>query len=137
MQDLRKDSSWKSPTQSKVLTIRTFRYRALIRTNTFKGITNKVYVLKIIVKVWIIIVFLQVKGDYEEETNSAASFLIREWVEKLLGVKFNSLRDLAVYLIEKMYVDNRSTAAYTVITAMKKSGEGKKISRHGLILLNL
>ena len=68
---------------------------------------------------------LQVKGDYEEETNSAASFLIREWVEKLLGVKFNSLRDLAVYLIEKMYVDNRSNAAYTVISAMKKSGEGK------------
>ena len=69
---------------------------------------------------------LQVKGDYEEETNSAASFLIREWVEKLLGVKFNSLRDLAVYLIEKMYVDNRSNAAYTVISAMKKSGEGKE-----------
>ena len=71
------------------------------------------------------IVLLQVKGDYEEETNSAASFLIREWVEKLLGVKFNSLRDLAVYLIEKMYVDNRSNAAYTVISAMKKSGECK------------
>ena len=70
--------------------------------------------------------FLQIKGDYEEETNSAASFLIREWVEKLLGVKFNSLRDLAVYLIDKMYVDNRSTAAFTVISAMEKSGEGKK-----------
>ena len=65
------------------------------------------------------------KSDYEEETNTAASFLIREWVEKLLGVKFNSLRDLAVYLIDKMYVDNRSTAAFTVISAMKKSGEGK------------
>ena len=70
--------------------------------------------------------FLQIKGDYEEETNSAASFLIREWVEKLLGVKFNSLRDLAVYLIDKMYVDNRSTAAFTVISAMEKSVEGKK-----------
>merc|ERR1719414_2549246 len=66
---------------------------------------------------------IKVKSDYEEETNSAASFLIREWVEKLLGVKFNSLRDLAVYLIDKMYVDNRSTAAFTVISAMEKSGE--------------
>ena len=83
--------------------------------------------------------FLQIKGDYEEETNSAASFLIREWVEKLLGVKFNSLRDLAVYLIDKMYVDNRSTAAFTVISAMEKSGEGKKhftMSNTGCLFLS-
>ena len=73
-----------------------------------------------------LLILLQVKGDYEEEINIAASFLIREWVEKLLGVKFNSLRDLAVYLIEKMYVDNRSTAAYTVIRAMEKSDEGNQ-----------
>jgi hypothetical protein len=64
------------------------------------------------------------KVDYEEETNSASSYLIREWVEKLLGVKFNSLKDLAVYLIDKMYVDNRSTAAFTMVNAIKKSGEG-------------
>jgi hypothetical protein len=61
--------------------------------------------------------------DYEEEMGSAASYLIREWVEKLLGVKFDSLRDLARYLIDKMYVDNRSTAAHTVLSVMTKSGE--------------
>ena len=42
---------------------------------------------------------LQVSNDHEEELGSAASFLIREWVEKLLGVKFDSLRDLALYLV--------------------------------------
>ncbi len=61
--------------------------------------------------------------DHEEEMGSAASYLIREWVEKLLGVKFDSLRDLARYLIDKMYVDNRSTAAHTVLSVMTKSGE--------------
>lgn len=66
---------------------------------------------------------VQLANDLEDEINSSASFLIREWVEKLLGVKFNSLRDLALYLIEKMYVDNRSAAAYTVITTMAKSNE--------------
>lgn len=64
----------------------------------------------------------KVTNDYEEELNNAASFLIREWVEKLMGVKFNSLTDLALYLIDKMYVGNQSAAAYTVITTMAKSG---------------
>ncbi len=63
--------------------------------------------------------------DVEEELTTAASFLIREWVEKLLGVKFNSLRELAVYLIDKMYVDNRSNAAFTVLTTMAKSNKGQ------------
>ena len=45
--------------------------------------------------------------DSEEDLNNAASFLIREWVEKLLGVKFECLKDLAYHLLEKMYVDNR------------------------------
>jgi hypothetical protein len=64
----------------------------------------------------------QVSHDHEEELGSAASFLIREWVEKLLGVKFESLRELALYLIDKMYVDNRSAAAHTVLSVMTKSG---------------
>jgi hypothetical protein len=29
----------------------------------------------------------QISHDHEEELGSASSFLIREWVEKLLGVK--------------------------------------------------
>ena len=52
----------------------------------------------------------------EEEVTNAASFLIREWVEKLLGVKFDNLPDLAVHLLEKMYVDNRSVAAFTLVS---------------------
>eukprot|EP00092_Neocalanus_flemingeri_P010668 GFUD01011492.1.p1 GENE.GFUD01011492.1~~GFUD01011492.1.p1 ORF type:complete len:1056 (-),score=265.28 GFUD01011492.1:937-4104(-) len=58
--------------------------------------------------------------DSEEELNSAASFLIREWVEKLLGVKFESLSDLAYHLLEKMYVDNRSVAAFTLLSSASK-----------------
>jgi len=58
--------------------------------------------------------------DSEEELNSAASFLIREWVEKLLGVKFESLTDLAFHLLEKMYVDNRSVAAFTLLSSSSK-----------------
>ena len=71
-------------------------------------------------------VCLQIKSDFEEELNSAVSHLIREWVEKLLGIKFSSLSDLAAHLIEKMYVDNRSNQAFAVMSAMQKSvGEGK------------
>jgi len=56
----------------------------------------------------------------EEEVSNASSFLIREWVEKLLGVKFETLPDLASHLLEKMYVDNRSVAAFTL---MSRSGK--------------
>jgi len=59
-------------------------------------------------------------ADSEEELNSAASFLIREWVEKLLGVKFETLTDLAFHLLEKMYVDNRSVAAFTFLSSGSK-----------------
>ena len=52
----------------------------------------------------------------EEEANNAASFLIREWVEKLLQVKFDNLPDLACHLLDKMYVDNRSVAAFTLLS---------------------
>ena len=34
-------------------------------------------------------------------------FNCREWVEKLLGVKFENLTELALHLLDKMYVDNR------------------------------
>ena len=56
----------------------------------------------------------------EEEVNNAAGFLIREWVEKLLGVKFDNLPDLACHLLEKMYVDNRSVAAFTLLSRAGK-----------------
>ena len=56
----------------------------------------------------------------EEEVSNAAGFLIREWVEKLLGVKFDNLPDLACHLLEKMYVDNRSVAAFTLLSRAGK-----------------
>lgn len=56
----------------------------------------------------------------EEEVGNAAGFLIREWVEKLLGVKFDNLPDLACFLLEKMYVDNRSVAAFTLLSRAGK-----------------
>ncbi|XP_049847509.1 probable serine/threonine-protein kinase DDB_G0282963 isoform X1 [Schistocerca gregaria] len=52
----------------------------------------------------------------EGEVMSAASCLIREWAEKLLGVRFDNLRDLACHLVEKMCVDSRSVAAFTLLS---------------------
>ena len=68
------------------------------------------------------------KADSEEELTVAASFLIREWVEKLLGVKFDTLTDLACHLLEKMYVDNRSVAAFTLLSSgARLAGNGKPV----------
>ena len=57
--------------------------------------------------------------DYEHELNDATSFLIREWASKLLNAKFNTLKDLTLYLMDKMFVDNRSSAAHTVLSMSK------------------
>lgn len=54
--------------------------------------------------------------NLEDEVTSAACHLLFEWTEKLLGTKFTSLKDLAVYLIENMCVDKRSVAAFTVMS---------------------
>ena len=62
------------------------------------------------------------------QASSAASFLIREWVEKLLGVKFDNLPDLASHLLDKMYVDNRSVAAFTLL-----SRSGKLDTKTGVV----
>ena len=39
----------------------------------------------------------------EEEVSSAASFLIREWVEKLLGVKFETLPGEQMFTFETSF----------------------------------
>ena len=54
--------------------------------------------------------------DYEHELNDATSFLIREWASKLLNAKFNTLKDLTLYLMDKMFVDNRSSVTYIGLT---------------------
>jgi hypothetical protein len=48
---------------------------------------------------------------------SAASCLICEWAQKLLGVTFKSLRDLACHLVENLCVDSRSVAAFTIMSS--------------------
>ena len=68
---------------------------------------------------------LKVCADIEQELNEATSLLIREWAEKLLTVKFSSLRELALYLIDKMFVDHQSSAAHTVLSTMAKSRDGE------------
>ncbi|KAJ9584251.1 hypothetical protein L9F63_021413, partial [Diploptera punctata] len=55
----------------------------------------------------------------EDDVMSAASCLIREWAEKLLGIRFESLRDLACHLVDNMCVDSRSVAAFTVLSGNK------------------
>ena len=49
-------------------------------------------------------------------------------MEKLLGVKFDNLPDLASHLLDKMYVDNRSVAAFTLL-----SRSGKLDTKTGVV----
>ncbi|XP_059471800.1 uncharacterized protein LOC132194508 [Neocloeon triangulifer] len=61
------------------------------------------------------------KGDSNLE--AAASFLIREWAQKLLGESFSNLRELASYLVDKMCVDGRSVAAFALLSATAENIE--------------
>lgn len=67
----------------------------------------------------------------KEDANScddvllAASELVCEWSQKLLNHQFASLKDLAVYLIEHMYVNSRSMASFTVLANIGKSDTAK------------
>ena len=46
----------------------------------------------------------------EDAQNEIAWLLIREWATKLFGISISSMADFANYLIDKMYVDERSKA---------------------------
>ncbi|XP_066592993.1 uncharacterized protein [Prorops nasuta] len=58
--------------------------------------------------------------NFTEEMLGAASMLIREWAEKLLGVKFSTLSALARHLVDNLYVDKRSLAAVCILCASGK-----------------
>ena len=58
---------------------------------------------------------VKVNVDYEQEVDEATSFLIREWAGNLFNTKFACVKDLTLYLIDKIYVDNRSSAAHTIL----------------------
>jgi hypothetical protein len=40
-----------------------------------------------------------------------ACVLVREWAEKLLGVNFGGMSEVANFLVDKLYVDQRSKSA--------------------------
>ncbi|KYQ47601.1 DNA-binding protein RFX7 [Trachymyrmex zeteki] len=52
-----------------------------------------------------------------EEMLGAASTLIREWAEKMLGPKFPNLSALARHLVDNFCVDTRSLAAVCILSA--------------------
>lgn len=58
----------------------------------------------------------------------AASTLIREWAENLLGLKFPNLSALARHLVDNLCVDIRSLAAVCILSA---SVEPKASSNKG------
>nr|KAG5707237.1 hypothetical protein BaRGS_000011 [Batillaria attramentaria] len=58
----------------------------------------------------------------ESELFSASCQLVCEWAGKLLSRAFSSLRELSEYLVGNLYVNSKSTAAFTVLAAMQEAG---------------
>ena len=56
-------------------------------------------------------------GGAREQLEEAAQFLVLEWAEKLFSQKAHSVRELAHYLMDKMFVDTSSPAAQTLMAA--------------------
>ena len=54
-----------------------------------------------------------------DRAEEAANYLLLEWVEKLFGERIKNVKDLGCFLIDKMYVDNQSVAAHTLLSSMK------------------
>ena len=68
---------------------------------------------------------VKVNIDYEQVVNEATSFLIRECAGNLFNAKFGCMKDLTLYLIDKIYMDNRLSAAHTILSSMSKNiGKG-------------
>lgn len=49
--------------------------------------------------------------EMPESVNDRACILVREWAEKLLGINFSGMSELANFLVDKLYVDQRGKAA--------------------------
>lgn len=52
----------------------------------------------------------------EEEVRSAACGLVCEWAQKVLNRQFDSVEDLARFLLSSHYIGTKSVAALTVMT---------------------
>lgn len=55
--------------------------------------------------------------EEREELSQASWLLVREWAEKVLSYKFPTVRHLARHLVDSTFVDARSVAAVTVLSA--------------------
>lgn len=55
--------------------------------------------------------------EEREELSRASWLLVREWAEKVLSHKFPTVRHLAQHLVDSTFVDARSMAAVTVLSA--------------------
>ena len=53
------------------------------------------------------------------QTDEASTMLLLEWVEKLFNERIGSIKELALFLIEKMYVNTNSAAAMTLLQSAK------------------
>ena len=62
----------------------------------------------------------------------AASTLIREWAENLLGLKFPTLSALARHLVDNLCVDTRSLSAVCILCA---SGNSNTATNKGFAIV--
>ena len=62
--------------------------------------------------------------DSMDEIFTAASFIVYEWANKLLGKYFVTLVDLAKFLISGSYVSSKSVSAFTVMGLTKEDLQG-------------
>lgn len=61
----------------------------------------------------------------------AASTLIREWAEKMLGLKFPNLSALARHLVDNFRVDTQSLAAVCILaTSDQRDASSNKGKQH-------
>lgn len=58
--------------------------------------------------------------DSLDEIFTAASFVVCEWANKLLGKYFVTLVDLAKFLVGGSYVSSKSVSAFTVMGLTKE-----------------
>ena len=56
------------------------------------------------------------------ELERAATQVVCEWAQKLMNAPFNSLLELAEFLVGHLYVNSKSAAAFTILAQMQAKG---------------
>uniref|UniRef100_A0A3Q1H8C7 RFX-type winged-helix domain-containing protein n=1 Tax=Anabas testudineus TaxID=64144 RepID=A0A3Q1H8C7_ANATE len=62
-------------------------------------------------------------SSIKEEVRFAACDLVCEWAQKVLKRQFDSVEDLARFLIDSHYISNKSLAALTIMTGTVKTSQ--------------